>query len=264
MKTVVIGYGNMGKIYARSLVKHGLSFPEEVFLVRRNTSSIQSKFRSIAFSDPLFAEAEMILLCVKPQDYPALADDLQKNIQREQILVSVMAGITIERLVKDLKHSIVFRAMPNAPIDLGMGMTGFCASSEVTMDQVRKVEQVLSTTGRTIFFSDEEKMDAVTALSGSGPAYFYYIVNAMVKAGIEIGLNDHQSRMMVKQTMLGAFHLLNGSDQEIDELIATVASKGGTTEAALRVFKQGRLDETIIDGIKSARARGKELSQSSL
>lgn len=264
MKTIVIGYGNIGKIYARSLVKHGLSFPEEVFLVQRNTSTVQNKFRSIAFSDADFASAELILLCVKPQDYPALAQELSQYLRREQILVSVMAGITIERLTKDLNHAIVFRAMPNAPIDLGMGMTGFCASSEVTMDQVRKVEQVLSTTGRTIFFSDEEKMDAVTALSGSGPAYFYYIVNAMIKAGIEIGLNDHQSRMMVKQTMLGAFHLLNGSDQEIDDLIATVASKGGTTEAALRAFKNGHLEETIIEGIKSARDRGRELSKSSL
>jgi pyrroline-5-carboxylate reductase len=141
-------------------------------------------------------------------------------------------------------------------------MTGFSAHASVSIDQIRNVENLLSTTGRTVFFEDEKMLDAVTALSGSGPAYFYYIVRAMVEAGKEMGMTEAVAATLVKQTMLGSFQLINNAAKPFDELIKTVASKGGTTEAALTAFGEGKLHETIVNGLKCAQKRSSELSGS--
>lgn len=204
--------------------------------------------------------SDVIILSVKPQDFSVLAEQLHGKIKPDQIVLSVMAGITIEQIQSALDHINVVRAMPNAAIELGMGMTVFCSSTEVKMEHLRKVEQLLSTTGRTVYLEDENKMDAVTALSGSGPAYFYYIVQSMIEAGRKMGFDESISSMLVKQTMLGAFHLLNSTDKSLDDLIATVASKGGTTQAAINEFEKGALKETLIRGILRAEERGRELS----
>lgn len=141
-----------------------------------------------------------------------------------------------------------------------MGMTAFTANRSVSMEQVRKAENLLATTGRTVFFENEELLDAVTALSGSGPAYFFYIVKQMIEAGKQMGFDEATSAMLVKQTMLGSFHLMNTASKSLDELIAAVASKGGTTEAALSTFEAESVGEGLQKGIVKARNRAAELS----
>jgi pyrroline-5-carboxylate reductase len=151
--------------------------------------------------------------------------------------------------------------MPNTPAQLGMGITGFCAAKETKIQDILKADNLLNTTGKTVFFENEEKLDAVTALSGSGPAYFYIIVNAMIEAGKKMGIEESVSAMLVKQTMNGAFHLMNNAESSIDELIKAVASKGGTTEAAMQKFNELHLSEAIMQGILAAEKRAKELSK---
>jgi pyrroline-5-carboxylate reductase len=129
------------------------------------------------------------------------------------------------------------------------------------MDQVRKVEKMLSTTGREIMVEEESMLDAVTALSGSGPAYFYYIVKHMIEAGKQMGLDESMSALLVKQTMVGAYHLMANSNKNLNELIANVKSKGGTTEAALNKFDEKHVGESIIEALKAAENRAKELSK---
>ena len=151
--------------------------------------------------------------------------------------------------------------MPNTPAQVGMGVTGFTASSETTIDQIRKVENLLNATGKTVFFEDGTLLDAVTALSGSGPAYFFYFLKAMVEAGIEMGMEPSVATMLVNQTMLGSFHLFNSSTKSLDELIDSVTSKGGTTEAAFKVLSNKKLDKCLIEAILAGEKRGKELSE---
>jgi len=151
--------------------------------------------------------------------------------------------------------------MPNSPAELGMGMTAFTSSKSLSIEQIRKAENLLSTTGRTVFFENENLLDAVTALSGSGPAYFFYVVKQMVEAGKAMGFDQHTSEMLVKQTMLGSFHLLNTADKSLDELIKAVASKGGTTEAALSFFNEKEVGENLQKGIIKAKERASELSR---
>ena len=167
----------------------------------------------------------------------------------------------IERIASTLvKHNII-RAMPNSPAELGMGMTAFTANKFLSIEQIRKAENLLATTGRTVFFENEDLLDAVTALSGSGPAYFFYIVKQMIEAGKQMGFDEATSAMLVKQTMLGSFHLMNTADKSLDELITAVASKGGTTEAALSVFESQGVGQGLKEGIVNARDRARELSK---
>jgi len=151
--------------------------------------------------------------------------------------------------------------MPNTPAMLGMGITAYSASPEVDIHQLRKIENLINATGRSVFLEDEDQLNAVTALSGSGPAYFFYVVKAMIEAGKQMGFEESVAALLVKQTMLGSYHLINTADKSLDALIKAVASKGGTTEAALRQFEAGGLDKTLENGIFAAQVRSTELSK---
>jgi len=266
MKVTIIGCGNMGLVYARAFLRYNIVSTENLLLaekneMRRDELQRMNTGRVIVVTDPAISDSNLIIIAVKPQDFSELAPLLRGLIHPEAIVVSIMAGITIPRLEHDLAHKYIIRAMPNSPVEVGMGMTGFSAHKSVSLEQVRSVENLLSTTGRTVFFEDENMLNAVTALSGSGPAYFYYIVRAMVEAGTEMGMTEAVASTLVKQTMLGAFQLINNAAKPYDELIRTVASKGGTTEAALSVFENGRMHETLVKGIIRAGERSAELSK---
>jgi pyrroline-5-carboxylate reductase len=177
------------------------------------------------------------------------------------MLLSIMAGIKIEKIQKYFSHQKVVRAMPNSPTLLGMGITGYTAAEGISFADLMQIERFLNSTGRSVYLEEENLLDGVTALSGSGPAYFYYIVDAMIKAGTEMGIEENLAKLFVKQTMLGAYHLINNSDKNLEELIKDVASKGGTTEAALKTFEENNLKKSIRKGILAAETRSKELSE---
>lgn len=172
-----------------------------------------------------------------------------------------MAGMKMQRISTALNNPNIIRAMPNSPAELGMGMTAFTANDKIPLEQIRKAENVLGTTGRCLYIDKEDLLDAVTALSGSGPAYFFYIVKNMIDAGKQMGFDEATASLFVKQTMLGAFHLINNGNKSLDELIKSVASKGGTTEAALSVFESAGVGENIQNGILKAENRSRELSK---
>jgi pyrroline-5-carboxylate reductase len=200
-------------------------------------------------------------LAVKPQDYQVLAQSLKGRLQESNVVLSIMAGIPISYIESTLDHTTIVRAMPNSPASLGMGVTALYANKTVQAEFLRKAEHVLATTGRTVFVDKESQMDSVTALSGSGPAYFYYIVKHMIDAGKEMGLSEGVASMLVKQTMLGSFHMMNQADGSLDDLIKAVASKGGTTEAALSVFGSEKVGDGIKQAILGAENRARELSK---
>lgn len=267
MNITIIGCGNMGLVYARSFLKYDIVSKQNLLLVEKSEPrkcelEALSIGRVVIPTDPAISESDIIILAIKPQDFKGLAGDLRKVIKPKNIVLSIMAGITIEFIQETLKHTTVVRAMPNSPVELGMGITGFtCEHSHVTPEQLRKVENLLATTGRSVFFEKEDMIDAVTALSGSGPAYFFYLVKAMIEAGKQMGMEEPVAAMLVKQTMLGSFHLINNATRSLDELIKVVASKGGTTEAAFNVFNEKHVGENLAEGIKRAEQRAKELSK---
>jgi pyrroline-5-carboxylate reductase len=205
-------------------------------------------------------EVDLIILSVKPQDFPSAAQEIKKYIKPNQLVLSIMAGIPINTIQKSIVHPLIIRAMPNTPALLGMGMTAFAAASEVGLSDIRKVENLINSTGRAVFLDQEDLLDAVTGLSGSGPAYFFYIIKQMIDAGVAMGFDPAMSSLLVKQTMLGSYHLMQTSDKTLDELIQAVASKGGTTEAALKTFMELAVGEGLQKGIFAAQKRAKELA----
>jgi len=263
-KIAIIGCGSMGVNYAAAFLKNSIVSQKDILMIEKN-AGIKERLRSFGYVhdkiDEKIREFEIIILSVKPQDAKPVLHELRNYINPQHVIISIMAGVTITTLQETLSHSQIIRAMPNTPASLGMGITGFCASANASVQSILKADNLLNTTGKTVFFEDEEKLNAVTALSGSGPAYFYYIASAMIEAGKKMGIEESVSALLVKQTMNGAFHLLNQAEGSIEDLIKTVASRGGTTEAALESFKNSQLKESIVNGILEAEKRAKELSK---
>ncbi|WP_294269887.1 pyrroline-5-carboxylate reductase [uncultured Chryseobacterium sp.] len=266
MKIAILGAGNMGLSFSKSFLKYELTEPENLHLIIRNSARRPKlaeefpKSEISTFDQVKELDADIIILAVKPQDFLHLAENFQFKLKEYQMVLSIMAGIKIEKIQKVLNHPTVVRAMPNSPTLLGMGITGYTAAEGIAFSQLMNIERLLNSTGRSVYLEDEGLLDGVTALSGSGPAYFYYIVDAMIKAGVEMGIQENLSRLFVKQTLLGAYHLINNSDKSLEELISDVASKGGTTEAALNTFNENNLKDILKNGILNAEKRARELN----
>ncbi|GAB4000483.1 pyrroline-5-carboxylate reductase [Spirosoma daeguense] len=266
MKIAIVGCGNMGMAFAKSFIQYDLVKKDDLLLIEKSadrSESLKAEKAGVVVDtiSPRVGETDLIILSVKPQDFNSVHEALRSVVQPHQVILSIMAGIPISQIQEKLAHPLVVRAMPNTPAMLGMGITGFTAAKEVDLANLRRVENLINATGRSIFLDDEAMLDAVTALSGSGPAYFYYVVKAMIDAGKQMGFDEGVSALLVKQTMLGAYHLINNADKSLDDLIKAVASKGGTTEAALRAFESGALSDTLVAGIKAAQTRATELSK---
>jgi pyrroline-5-carboxylate reductase len=265
MKIAILGCGNMGLAFARSFIQYDLIKKENLLLIEKNEERCQllTKLKEGVVVNTInekVSDAELVILAVKPQDFENLASDLKGKLNENQVILSIMAGIPIARIQLLTRHKTVVRAMPNTPAMLGMGITGFTASEGISIAKLFKVENLINATGRSIYIENESMLDAVTALSGSGPAYFYYFVKQMIETGKEMGFDEGTASLLVKQTMLGAYHLINNAELSLDELIRAVASKGGTTEAALKVFNETHLGDLIKNGILAAEIRAKELS----
>jgi pyrroline-5-carboxylate reductase len=265
MKITIVGCGNMGLIYARAFLKYNIVSKENLLLAEKSETRKQELLKLgigqvCVVDDKRISESDIIILAVKPQDFNELSIELKQVVTSENIIISIMAGMKLERIENVLKQKNVIRAMPNSPAELGMGMTAFTASKSLSIEQIRKAEYLLTTTGRTVFFENENLLDAVTALSGSGPAYFFYIVKQLIESGKQMGFDEATSSMLVKQTMLGSFHLMNTANKSLDELIKAVASKGGTTEAALTSFESDQIGKNLQKGIIKAKDRASELS----
>lgn len=256
----------MGLIYAHAFLKYKIVQPDHLLLVEKNPGR-QQKLQSLQLgrvvtaADDSISDSELIILSVKPQDFKELGSEIARHLRPGTIVLSIMAGIELASIQQILAHRHVVRAMPNSPVEIGMGMTVFTSSDTFTPEQILRVENILATTGRTLYVEKEEQLNAVTALSGSGPAYFYYFMQHLVKAGMEMGLDEGVSSTLAKQTMLGAFHLINNAAKPLDELIQAVASKGGTTEAALRTFEEADMGQTIVTALKNAENRARELAE---
>lgn len=264
-KIAIIGCGNMGLIYANSFLRYKIVTKENLLLVEKNEQR-QATLTTLNIGKVVTSNADeikhcnIIILAVKPQDFKELAETLKRVINPTSMILSIMAGTEMALIQSLLNHQQIVRAMPNLPVEISMGMTAYCASPQVNVNDMMLIENLLSTTGRTLYLKDEQQLNAVTALSGSGPAYFFYFMKYMIEAGVNMGIEEHVSSILAKQTMLGAFQLINNGQKSLDDYITSVASKGGTTEAALTCFNENKLGQTIIKALSKAEQRAKELS----
>lgn len=261
----ILGCGHMGQVYARAWRETGRVAAEDLVLVDR-VAERRAELRADGFGTVLEAPDEalrgcaVVVLAIKPQDFAALAPDLAPLLHPDAVLLSIMAGVPVARIRAATGHEQVVRAMPNLPARIGMGMTAFTAPEGVDRRHLRLAEALLDATGRAVFVEQEELLDAVTAISGSGPAYVFLLVAEMVRSAVAMGLDEPTARLLVRQTLLGSAHLLQQGDRSPDEWIASVSSRGGTTEAAFAAFRERGLADALREGMLRARDRARALS----
>jgi len=212
MKILIIGGGNMGKTYARSLLRAHLVQPEDLMVLERSpeqAEKLRAENIGTIHTDPArcLNVADLIILAVKPQDSTSLFAKLRPDTDPQQVYLSIMAGVTIASIQSGLGVEKVIRAMPNLPAQIGLGMTSYTASDAVTRIELVLVQNLLNTTGKAIYVNDEYAIDATTAISGSGPAYVLYFMEAMIEAAREMGFTHSQAELLVAQTFRGAVEL---------------------------------------------------------
>jgi pyrroline-5-carboxylate reductase len=265
MKVLIIGAGNMGRTYAESFINASVISRDNLFFLEKNEAKAAELLHLT--HNPLHTEAssfmrsmDIVILSVKPQDFPGLSDSLAAYLTPGQLVLSIMAGIKVQTIREETFARKVIRAMPNLPAQLGMGMTVFTASADVTPVEVFSVQNLLNTTGKTIYTPSERLIDAATAISGSGPAFVFFFMNAMIEAAKEFGFSDSEAQMLVEQTFMGSVHLLHKDSLSCREWIQKVASKGGTTEAALSFYGKNAFSDLLKGGLEAAFKRAEELS----
>jgi len=256
----------MGLTYAQSFLRAKITTQRDMMILEKNAKKAEElakKDIGTVYGDPegCLNNADLIILAVKPQDTAALFASLKPYVDEQQVFVSIMAGVTIETISTALGVKKVIRAMPNLPAQIGMGMTTFTSTDEVTRIELVMVQNLINTTGKTVYVENEQFIDATTAISGSGPAYVYYFMQAMMEAAKDMGFTTSEAELLVSQTFKGAVDLYNKSNLSCSEWIAKVSSKGGTTEAAIKTFNKHKVHEDIMRGAKAALNRAVELGK---
>ena len=264
MKVLIIGFGNMGKTYANSFISSRFIKPEDINVLVRYGTKINTAYGipDANFSATISSKInqfDIVILAVKPQDFEVLATMLKPFLNQNQILFSIMAGIKIATIESKLGCSKIVRSMPNIPTQIGMGMTVFSASAAVDRKELFIIQNLINTTGKSVYVEDEKLIDAATAISGSGPAYVFYFMKSMIQAAVQLGFNESEAELLVNQTFMGSVAIQNANSLSNEEWITKVASKGGTTESALKVFEQNSLELTIVKAIQAANDRALEL-----
>jgi pyrroline-5-carboxylate reductase len=257
-----IGGGNMAGAIVGGLVRSGRAAASVIVVdpgeAQRDKLARELGVRTLAAADASLGEAAAVVWAVKPQLFAAAAAPCAPYVDRA-LHLSVMAGIRSDAIARATGTERVVRAMPNTPALIGQGIAGLFARAAVTPRDKDVVEAVLAPTGRTLWVAREDDLDAVTALSGSGPAYVFYFIEAMMQAAQQLGLPAEQGKALALATFAGATALAQGSDEAPELLRERVTSKGGTTYAALSAMEASGMKAAFVQAIAAAQRRAKEL-----
>jgi pyrroline-5-carboxylate reductase len=263
----IIGGGNMGASLAGGLIKDGYS-PAKIWmtdLAQDKLDYLRQHLSVHTTVDNLAAvkNADIIILAVKPQILHTVSKELAATVQaRKPLIISIAAGIRIASIEHWLGDNLaIVRSMPNTPALVGCGATALFANKHTSVDQRDNAESILRAVGLAVWVADEKMMDAVTALSGSGPAYFFLMMEAMQQAGEELGLPKDTARLLTLQTALGAARMALESEKPAAELRRNVTSPGGTTEQGVRVLEEANIRKIFMDTLHAAQQRSEELAK---
>jgi pyrroline-5-carboxylate reductase len=262
MRILFIGGGNMATALIGGLLQQGFK-PGDLRVVdvsEQARQRLQQQF-GVSASPALDREIaeDAVLLAVKPQQMPAVAKDLRARL-RGQLVISIAAGIRTADLARWLGgHDRIVRVMPNTPALIRSGVSGLYAGASVEKADRESAQSILGAVGGVVWVRNESDIDVVTAISGSGPAYIFYFIEALEQAAVELGLNGGQAHELAVQTFVGAAKLAAGSDEPAAVLRARVTSKAGTTEAALNSMEANDIKDKIVEAVRMAAKRSREL-----
>jgi pyrroline-5-carboxylate reductase len=262
-----LGSGNMAEALIKGIITANLYPPENIFISDIRPERLEYVVKEYhvqpAYTNAsLAADVDTLVLSVKPQNMSEALESIKEVFKPQTLVISIAAGVKVAKISTVLGEAAIVRVMPNTPALIGEGASALFAN-EKARPMLEKAEKIFSAVGRAVVVDNEDLIDAVTAVSGSGPAYYFLLMEEMIKAAGELGLAEHVAKELVLQTAKGAALLAVEADkrnEEPAELRRKVTSPGGTTEAALKVFADGNLGPTIAAGIKRARDRSRELS----
>lgn len=269
MKTIgFIGGGNMAQALIEGVLGAGLYKPQDVWVsdVRsERLDDLKAQYGVQTTSDniELTAQADVIVLSVKPQLMGKVLEGIAGTVKQDVLVISIAAGITTESIRAKLGEVQIIRVMPNTPALIGAGASGLY-NAGATEDSMETALDIFSAVGKAVIVENESLIDAVTAVSGSGPAYFFLLMEEMIKAGVQLGLTEEMAKTLVLQTAKGAALLAESAQQRGEDpaiLRQKVTSPGGTTEAALKVMNENMLGEIVLKALTAARNPGQELSK---
>tara|TARA_B100000780_G_C21111225_1_gene449062 strand:+ start:795 stop:1658 length:864 start_codon:yes stop_codon:yes gene_type:complete len=260
-----IGAGNMANSLIRGMIANGAEktsvWATDLDSEKLYTLNSECGIRTGSTAE-IAQRADIIVLAVKPQVMKIVCAELKTLLGgRSPLIISIAAGITVSHLSQWIgANTAVIRCMPNTPALVGKGASGLYANEHVSETQKDLAEKVISSVGLCVWVEQESAIDAVTALSGSGPAYFFLFMESMQKTAQEMGLSEDIARILTKQTALGAAELAMASDESTERLRLNVTSPGGTTEQAIKQFQLGGLPKLVDTALKSAQTRSIELA----
>jgi pyrroline-5-carboxylate reductase len=280
LKTGFIGAGNMTEAMIGAVIRSNIFAPEHIFasdVIQERLDMLSDVYKISTINDnfKLFLTCDIIIVAVKPQQIShvlaAISEQIDHRLLKRKLFISIAAGYPIKKIEDVLYQSLevhsrkmmpIIRVMPNTPALVLAGMCGMAANQYANKEDITIARTILEATGKVIEFS-EDKLDAVTALSGSGPAYVFYLAEAMIEGGVKAGLDPDKAYVLAIETLKGAAALLSSQNESPELLRKKVTSPGGTTEAAIKVLDDGRVKHNIVDAISAAAQRSKELADES-
>lgn len=265
MKFTIIGVGNMGSAIVKSILKNILYKPEDLYLIDTNIEKL-SHFKDLGCNisiaeneNKIIESSDILLLAIKPQSIKNYLEKIKKYLPKNILIISIIAGVSTSVLSEYSGINKIIRIMPNTPLLVNEGVSGYYVTKNVNEDEKDIVKKLLNSFGLAIFCNTESQIDKITALSGSGPAYYFYLLEQTIDQAKSFGFTEEESKTIALQTMKGSYCLAINSDESIESLRKNITSKGGTTESALNYFRKNNLNEIWKGGIKSAYKRAKEL-----
>ncbi len=265
MKVALIGGGSMGMAFVRSWLTNEVLTLENVFIIESSANQVE-KVRSelpvkIDSNFNSLKDADFIFIAVKPQDFELLAKDISSIIKPDQIVVSIMAGVPISHISELLNaHQRIVRVMPNLPILVSRGISAYYINQNLEQVAANILEQLLKSGGDVLRLENENLLNAVTAISGSGPGYVFYLLQHLMEVSKELGFSQDQSISLLSSTFKGSIKLWQKDSRSAEELCKAVTSKGGTTAAALAHFEENKIGQALKEGIHKAKIRADELA----
>ena len=252
----------MGETFVRALTSAGLADSADFRICEIQPQRVQTLRSELGLSvtdsiEQAVEGARLVYLSVKPQDLGSLGRGL---LDESQLLITILAGIPLRRIFDDLSHSAVVRAMPNTPAQIGRGYTVWTAAPLVTDEQRQLARAVLGAMGQELYVESEAAIDRATAVSGSGPAYVFMILEALTDAAVQIGINRQDARRMALETVLGSTEYAAASPHHFAQLRDQVTSPAGTTAAGVRTLEERGLRAAIIEAVAAAHRRAQELA----
>ena len=264
----VIGAGNAAEGIIHGVLRNSVLLEDRIIAAdpdpeRQRVFSRRFRVAVTESNRHVVRESYILLLAVKPQTWRSVVSEFTDLVREDQVIVSIMAGVPTRALEEAFPNinARVVRVMPNLASHVGAGMAGVHPGRHATEADLLRAQRIFDAGGKSVHIEHEALMDAITAVSGTGPAYYYFFTEAIVEAAKRIGLSDHYAELLAKQTCLGAARMMLESGEPPDVLRAKVTSPAGTTASAMASFRQNKVFEDIVDGVVAAFERSRELGR---